>query len=376
MLERGCRKYVFLSRSGADQPAAAEVVNFLQEAGASVEVFRADAGDETAVANVVSTVSSKTPIRGVVHAAMVLQVRYNNLLVTNSDADTLKDGMYEGMTFEKYMAAVNPKMLGAMSLHKALKDTPLDFFVMTSSISAVLGNPGQANYCAANSYLESLAWYRRKQGLAASSIALPMVLDVGVVAENQEIELSLNRKGMYGIDEREMLAAFEAGMLQGPPKGSQTDIGEAQILLGLEPAALAAAVSSPDTTDVYWYNDARLTSIRATVEAMNASGSGNSSGGGDFVPSLSGKPSGEVIELIAEHIIKRCSSILMIPAENFEVDGNSVGSYGLDSMIGAELRTWLFKEFGLDIGFQTLLGKTLTFKALAVIVGEQLALLS
>lgn len=74
MLERGCRNFVFLSRSGADKAEAAEVVSSLQEAGASVQVFRADAGDEKAVANVVSTVSSTTPIRGVVHAAMVLQV--------------------------------------------------------------------------------------------------------------------------------------------------------------------------------------------------------------------------------------------------------------------------------------------------------------
>ena len=65
---------MFLSRSGADKYEAAEVVSHLREAGASVEVFRADVGDEKAVAEVVSTVSSTTPVRGVVHAAMVLQV--------------------------------------------------------------------------------------------------------------------------------------------------------------------------------------------------------------------------------------------------------------------------------------------------------------
>ncbi|KAL9121427.1 MAG: hypothetical protein Q9187_002019 [Circinaria calcarea] len=359
MLEHGCRNFVFLSRSGADKPEAAEVVGSLRKAGASVQIFRADAGDKKAVANVLSIVSSTISIRGVVHAAMVLQ-----------------DGMYEGMSFEKYISAVYPKMLGAISLHEALNNTPLDFFVMTSSISAVLGNPGQANYCAGNSYLEALAWYRRKHGLAASAIALPMVLDVGVVAENQDIELSLNRKGMYGIDEREMLAAFEAGMRQGPPKDGQAHIGEAQIALGLDPASLAAAVSSQDTANVYWYNDARLNNIRAAVEALSTSGldtSGSAAAG--FVGSLTGKSPQVVIESIGEYIIKRCSSILMLPAENFEMENKSVGSYGLDSMIGAELRTWLFKEFGLEIGFQVLLGQTLTFTALAKMVAEVLGLL-
>lgn len=64
----------------------------------------------------------------------------------------------------------------------------------------------------------------------------------------------------------------------------------------------------------------------------------------------------------------------MLPEESFDINNKSVASYGLDSMIGAELRSWLFKEFGLDIGFQTLLGQTLTFTALANMVAEELGL--
>ena len=82
-----------------------------------------------------------------------------------------------------------------------------------------------------------------------------------------------------------------------------------------------------------------------------------------------------MIEAIALHIMKKCSSILMIAVEGFDLDGRSVAAYGLDSMIGAELRNWIFKEFGLDIGFQTLLAPTLTFKALSVMVGETLGVL-
>ncbi len=66
----------------------------------------------------------------------------------------------------------------------------------------------------------------------------------------------------------------------------------------------------------------------------------------------------------------------MIPVESFDTENASVGSYGLDSMIGAELRIWLFKELGLEIGFQVLLGPTLTFTALAKMVAEQLGLLA
>lgn len=74
MMEKGCRNFAFISRSGADKPEAAQVVESIKEAGASAQVFRADATIDTDVAKVVSAVAAARPIRGVVHAAMVLQV--------------------------------------------------------------------------------------------------------------------------------------------------------------------------------------------------------------------------------------------------------------------------------------------------------------
>lgn len=266
-----------------------------------------------------------------------------------------------------------------MNLHKALGDMPLDFFVMTSSISAVLGNPGQTNYSAGNSFLDALAWYRNQHGLVASSIALPMVLDVGVVAENENIETSLSRKGMYGIGEAEMLRGFETAMTQPKPDPDEpASIGSAQIILGLDPVYLAEALASEDVVDAYWYNDARLNGIRANVEDILNSSTSSAGSGGDFVGSLKATVADgpdAVIAAIARHIMKRCSSILMTDVEGFDFDGRSIAAYGLDSMIGAELRNWIFKEFGLDIGFQTLLAPTLTFKALSVTVGETLGVL-
>lgn len=119
----------------------------------------------------------------------------------------LKDAILENMGIEAFNQAVTPKALGALALHHAaaVRDLDLDFFVIARSISAVLGNPDQSNYSAGKSFLDAMAAYRTQQRLPVTSLVLPMVLDVGVVAYNDSIETSLARKGLYGVDEQEML---------------------------------------------------------------------------------------------------------------------------------------------------------------------------
>ncbi|KAH8801804.1 KR domain-containing protein [Xylogone sp. PMI_703] len=325
---------------------AAAVVRQLEDSGAAVKIYRGDASNEADVSRIIAEVKQTHTIRGVVHAAMVLN-----------------DGMFESLTCESFTTAINSKVLGAINLHKALGNTPLDFF---------------ANYAAGNSFLDALAWYRNNNGLGATSAALPMVLDVGVVAENENIEASLLRKGMDGIDEREMLKSFQTAMSRPVPShGGAPSTGDSQLILGIEPAFLAAAISSEGIVDPYWYSDACLSVIRSEVEKPLASSAGGSRSSVDFVGtlnSLQGDQDG-ILEAIALHIMKKCATILMLPIESFEYDWKSVASYGLDSTIGAELRNWLFKEFHLDIGFQTLLMPTQTFKTLAKKVAETLGLL-
>uniref|UniRef100_A0A093UTY9 Lovastatin nonaketide synthase n=1 Tax=Talaromyces marneffei PM1 TaxID=1077442 RepID=A0A093UTY9_TALMA len=361
MLERGARDFVFLSRSGADKPEAAALVESIQKAGAKVQVFRGDAGIQADVDRAVSEVTATRHIRGVIHAAMVLQ-----------------DGMFENMTFSQFQVALKPKVNSAVTLHKAFENVPLDFFVMTSSISATMGNPGQANYCAGNSYLDSLAWYRNLRGLPATSLILPMVLDVGVVAENSEIEEALSQKAMYGIDERELLRGFETAMLQ-RPKDASSSVGNAQIILGLEPSYLAkaiAAVGDPD--DAYWYQDARFAHLRVAVEDIRRFAGNNSERAGSFIQELEtvrALGNVAVLHAISGHIVKKLSNMLLIPVEEFAFEGNSISVYGIDSMIGADLRNWLYKLFGLEITFQHLLAPSMTILALASAVAENLGFL-
>lgn len=281
--------------------------------------------------------------------------------------------MFEHMDHPAFVDCVRPKAQSALSLHHAVQHLDLDFFVMTSSISALLGNTEQSNYSAANSVLDALALQRCVSHLAATSLVLPMVLHVGVVAENDAIETSLARKGLYGIDELEMLHGFEIAMSRRSSKDS--DEMDSQIIMGMEARELARSMNSTANVDAYWYNDARFCHVQAVIAAEKGQSGGSGSGSNNFYATIKEASSGgseAIMVVIAEHIAKRMSNILMIPVDDFELDGPSLGSYGLDSMIGVEMRTWISKEFGLDRPFQKLLAPTLTFKALAGVVAEKM----
>ena len=283
------------------------------------------------------------------------------------------------MTPEKFQRALTPKVRGAQTLHNSLSSHDLDFFVMTSSISATIGQPGQSNYAAANSFLDNLAYQRQLAGLPGTSLVLPMVLGVGVVAENDFLEDKIGRRGLYGVDEREMLRGFEAAMSQPTPSSpSSVTHANSTIVMGLDPSRLAAALTAAAgaDTDIDWSLDPRFAQLQPLISA--AAGGAESTSGADgsgasfadqIIATATSVGYEAAVQMAGKHIMAKCGSILILPADQFEFEGGrSVSSYGLDSMIGAELRNWLFKELRLNIAFQELLSAELGFRGLAEMV--------
>jgi NAD(P)-dependent dehydrogenase (short-subunit alcohol dehydrogenase family) len=195
MMARGARRFVFLGRSGCDKPSAAQLVNRLRESEAQVEVVWGDVSRETDVNTAVQMcVEAGYPIGGVVQAAM-----------------GLREALFTQMSNEAWHTGIDPKWKGTWNIHHALQghEDALDFFLLTSSVSGSVSTATEANYCAANCFLDGFARWRRAQGKPAVSVGLGMISEVGYLHENPDIEALLLRNGIAPLNEEEFLQVVE-----------------------------------------------------------------------------------------------------------------------------------------------------------------------
>lgn len=149
---RGAKHLTLVGRSGPSIHAAAAIAK-LESSGVEVRIVSADLGRAGDVERLFAAIDVGPPLRGVIHAAGVVA-----------------DGTIEHLTWERFSSVFGPKVDGTWALHQHTRQRQLDFFVLFSSASALIPTPGQANYAAANSYLDGVARHRRASGLPAVSI--------------------------------------------------------------------------------------------------------------------------------------------------------------------------------------------------------------
>src|SRR5947209_200161 len=150
----GVRNLVLIGRRGSDAPGAPELAAALSAAGAEVSIAACDAADRVALAKVLADIPVQHPLSAVIHTAGVLD-----------------DAVVTSLTPERVDAVLRAKVDTAWNLHELTKDSNLSAFVMFSSMAGLVGSSGQANYAAANSFLDGLAVHRRTRGLPAISLA-------------------------------------------------------------------------------------------------------------------------------------------------------------------------------------------------------------
>lgn len=179
LVERGARHLVLMGRR-APSAEAQRAIAELQEHGAEVFTLQGDVSNAEEVSRVLAEINQAMPLlRGIIHSAGVLD-----------------DGVLLQQTWERYTKVMAPKVFGAWHLHALTKHMPLDFFVLYSSVSALLGSPAQTNHAAANAFLDALAHHRRALGLPAMSINWGAWSEIGAAARHN-IGERVSVRGMH-----------------------------------------------------------------------------------------------------------------------------------------------------------------------------------
>jgi NAD(P)-dependent dehydrogenase (short-subunit alcohol dehydrogenase family) len=172
--EHGVRHLLLAGRRGAQTPGAGELESELAQLGATVRIAACDVSDREQLRALLASISEEHPLTAVVHAAGVLD-----------------DGVIDSLTAERVDRVLAPKAHAAIHLHELTRELDLQGFVLYSSAAATFGNPGQANYAAANAYLDALAAHRHAHGLPATSIAWgPWTQTDGMADRLRDVDLA------------------------------------------------------------------------------------------------------------------------------------------------------------------------------------------
>uniref|UniRef100_A0A8H7N2E1 Carrier domain-containing protein n=1 Tax=Bionectria ochroleuca TaxID=29856 RepID=A0A8H7N2E1_BIOOC len=340
MVGRGARNFILLTRSQSTCEKAAPFLDELRASGCLAIAKSCNFSSKHDLeAAVHASQDFMPPIQGVINCAMAL-----------------RDSIFDLMTPEGYVTAINPKVQGSWNLHEIFSSTQLDFFIMLSSLVGVAGNVSQANYSAGGSFQDALARYRNARRLPGVTLDLGMVSSVGYVSENEAIGTRLARFGFKPLDEGEVLRLVESAMIH-----PHRQVDDSHIVTGL-----ITDLSTVDPSDAYWTKDRRFAAV---TRAYGLQGNGNTSSA-DLKSQLATAPSiDEAVVLLSTSIAEKMSKMFLIPAEDISLD-QSLTHYGVDSLVAVELRNWLASNTGTDPSIFDIMQST-SIKGLAVRIIEK-----
>ena len=323
----GARHLVVLSRSGASTPEARELVQGLGRRGVRVHDERLDIASEPALAQLMARFGAQLPsLRGVFHAAAIL------------DDDLLKK-----QTLARYERVAVSKLDAAWALHRATRGAELDYFVLFSSVTSVLGNHGSGNYVAANAFIDSLAHYRRRLGLPALTVNWGLIANVGMAQAAPTIRRHLEAGGLMALHTRLGLDAL----------GRELTLGTTQVTLS--PLRWERWLK-------YHHKEGSprfaLVAGRASDEAPRKAGQSDNA----FAEAWAAAPPEERPRLAREAVGARVARIFGTSASKLDPE-TLLSALGLDSLMALELRSKL-EELGLTLPVATLLERT-TLNSLA-----------
>jgi NADPH:quinone reductase-like Zn-dependent oxidoreductase/acyl carrier protein len=306
LVEKGATNLVLVGRS-EPSPAAREAIQTMQAAGARVVVDRIDVADAGSVADAFARwARDLPPVRGIVHAAGMLD-----------------DGILLQQTPERFRRVMAPKVDGAWNVHRASLGCPLDFFLLFSSATSVLGSAGQSSYAAANQFLDTLSHYRRARKLPAVSINWGPWSEVGLAARPDRGG-RLHAAGMYSLSPREGVEALGRVLLR--------DV---------------AQVSPMRVNWREWRASHPL--LAATPFFSNIDGDASDRAeASDTTRELLALGPEERVTILEDRLRQHAASVLRLATSRIDLDQPLI-TMGIDSLMAVELKSRVERDIGVAI---------------------------
>lgn len=318
LADRDARHLALVSRSGHLSDAVAEQVEALRGKGVSVEVAAVDVTDAGALDRFIDQLGRGRPIKGIVHAAMVLD-----------------DRLIQGTDRESIEAVLRPKASGALNLERLADRLELDYLLLFSSATTLFGNPGQFNYVAGNAYVEGVARRLRARGLPALAVAWGAIEDAGYLARHIEANASLKRR-------------FASTLM--PARMALNGLDWAFDADGRQIADVCAIAR------VDWTMAKReLAAVRApTFNAIDAGGASRQSGQAAVtLERLRAMPAEEATAALLDIVVDEIARVLRLPPK--EIDRHRpLADIGMDSLMMLELRTTVEASLQIELPMMSL----------------------
>lgn len=299
LAEKGAGAIVLNGRRDPD-PEAQAVIDELHARGVTVQVEIADVTDSAGIDAMLKRIDqSLPPLAGVIHSVGVLS-----------------DGVVGNQTWERFEQILRPKVLGAWHLHRATMDRDLDLFVLFSSAAGVLGNPGQSNHAAANTFLDQLVRHRRALGLAGQAIAWGAWSEVGEAEEQRDrIGELLAERGSRWITPERGIETLEFLIKQDWTNSVAVAIDWESIRSNMQnPPAMLQRFTATDESE-----------SSAAIDSMD-----------DLPARLSGVPLEEREAVFAEFLQHELQAIMRMPS--LPNPGAEFSDLGMDSLMAVALR--------------------------------------
>ncbi|KAL1617025.1 Type I Iterative PKS [Diplodia seriata] len=339
MISNGARHIALASRSATTNIDSAWLSSTASY-GATVNVFNMDVTDRSSVHTVHAAIcATMPPIAGVCNGAMVLH-----------------DTLFAAMDARSLNAVLAPKVAGTRHLSDLFAAPTLDFFVLFSSLASVVGNPGQANYHAANLFVAGLAAARRARGLAASVMHVGMVADVGYVARaGREVEERLRGEAFLGLSEGDLCALFAEAVGGARLAADGGEEGGWDVVAGLD-----VFVEKPGVRRPHWAGNPRLAHFVRGEEDGGGGGGAAAAAAvvrdvGQRLDEVGGEGEDAAAAVVQEALLGTVEVMLQMAPGTADA-GASLLALGMDSLVAVEIRAWFLKKVGVDVSVLRLLG--------------------